>query len=372
MNFEYVCPKCGKVEIFKSQKTVDRKIASKELCRNCKAKEKQASEHYSRLCPECGKEIVYKYKSDFTKATKNNSLCKSCAVSRSSIFQKGHNLNDEWTVRENSLDKLVENKSLETFYWIGFILADGSFYKNRFEFGLKEDDVCVLEAFAKYINFKGDIKHRNSTKSNRLQFNNKPSVEKFMKEYGFNYDKTYNPCSFELFKNYSKDQITSLLIGIIDGDGNIQSQGSVYSNSITITSHKLWKSFYEDLLKFLEIDLHISEREDNNCLAIRICKRDYCITLKQFIIDNKLFYFARKWDNIVIVEDENALQEQIKKESHLKHCKPILQLDINENVIKRWNSIKEAVNELCLNDSCLRLALKGEYKQYKGFIWKYE
>ena len=40
MEFEYKCPKCGKVEIFKSQKTVDRKIANNELCRNCKAKEK--------------------------------------------------------------------------------------------------------------------------------------------------------------------------------------------------------------------------------------------------------------------------------------------------------------------------------------------
>lgn len=304
MEFEYKCPKCGKVEIFKSQKTVDRKIANNELCQNCKAKEKQASEHYSRLCPQCGKEIVYKYKSDFTKATKNNSLCKSCAVSKSSIFQKGHNLNDEWTLRENSLDKLISEKSLETFYWIGFILADGSFYNNRFEFGLKEDDNDILRAFADYIEFKGNIKHRNSTKSNRIQFNNKPSIENFMKEYGFNYNKTYNPCSFESFKNYSKEQITSLLIGIIDGDGNIQENGSTYANAITITAHKLWKSFYEDLLNFLEIPLHISEREDNNSITIRICKRKYCIALKQFIINNNLFYFSRKWDIIKFRENE--------------------------------------------------------------------
>ena len=304
MEFEYKCPKCGKIEIFKSQKTVDRKIANNEFCQNCKAKEKQASEYYSRLCPECGKEIVYKYKSDFTKATKNNSLCKSCAVSKSSIFQKGHNLNNEWTVRDNSLDKLIGNKSLETFYWIGFILADGSFYNNRFEFGLKEDDINVLEAFAKYIDFKGNIKHKDITKSNRIQFNNKPSVEKFMKEYGFNYDKTYNPCSFEFFKSYSKEQITSLLIGIIDGDGNIQENGSIYSNQINITAHKLWKNFYEDLLTYLEIPLHISEIENNNCITIRICKRGYCIALKQFIINNHLFYFSRKWDIIKLKENE--------------------------------------------------------------------
>ena len=304
MKFEYTCPKCGKVEIYKSQKTVDRKIANNEFCQNCKTKEKQASEHYSRLCPECGKEIVYKYKSDFTKANKNNSLCKSCAVSKSSIFQKGHNLNDEWTIRDNSLDKLINDKSLETFYWVGFILADGSFYNNRFEFGLKEDDINVLEAFAKYIDFKGNIKHKDITKSNRIQFNNKPSVEKFMKEYGFSYDKTYNPCSFEFFKSYSKEQITSLLIGIIDGDGNIQENGSIYSNQINITAHKLWKNFYEDLLTYLEIPLHISEIENNNCITIRICKRGYCIALKQFIINNHLFYFSRKWDIIKLKENE--------------------------------------------------------------------
>lgn len=304
MEFEYKCPKCGKVEIFKSQKTVDRKIANNELCQNCKAKEKQALEHYSRLCPQCGKEIVYKYKSDFTKATKNNSLCKSCAVSKSSIFQKGHNLNDEWTLRENSLDKLISEKSLETFYWVGFILADGSFYNNRFEFGLKEDDVDVLRAFANYIEFKGDIKHRDSTKSNRIQFNNKPSIEKFMKEYGFDYDKTYNPCSFDSFKNYSKEQIISLLIGIIDGDGNIQENGSTYTNAITITAHKLWKNFYKELLTFLGIDLHISDVKNSNCISINIYKREYCIALKQFIINNNLFYFSRKWDKIKFKENE--------------------------------------------------------------------
>lgn len=304
MEFKYKCPKCGKVEIYKSQKTVDRKIANNELCQNCKAKEKQASEYYSRLCPQCGKEIIYKYKSDFIKATKNNSLCKSCATSKSSIFQKGHNLNDEWTLRENSLDRLISEKSLETFYWIGFILADGSFYNNRFEFGLKENDVDVLKAFAEYIEFKGDIKHKDSTKSNRIQFNNKPSIEKFMKEYGFNYDKTYNPCSFESFKHYSKEQITSLLIGIIDGDGHIQENGSTYANAITITAHKLWKIFYKELLTFLGINLHISDIKDSNCISINIYKRESCVALKQFIINNNLFYFSRKWDIIKFKENE--------------------------------------------------------------------
>ena len=95
-----------------------------------------------------------------------------------------------------------------------------------------------------------------------------------------------------------------MLIGIIDGDGNIQENGSTYANTITITAHKLWKNFYEDLLNFLEIPLHILEREDNNCITIRICKREYCTALKQFIINNHLFYFSRKWDSIKFKENE--------------------------------------------------------------------
>lgn len=40
MEYKYVCPKCGHIEYFKTQKTVDRKSANKELCRVCKEKKK--------------------------------------------------------------------------------------------------------------------------------------------------------------------------------------------------------------------------------------------------------------------------------------------------------------------------------------------
>lgn len=93
MQYEFKCPKCGKIEYYSKQSTVDKKIAKGDLCQNCKDKERQAKETYIRTCPKCGKEIVYKYRSDYNKAVKRNSLCKHCAVSKSSIFQKGHTLN---------------------------------------------------------------------------------------------------------------------------------------------------------------------------------------------------------------------------------------------------------------------------------------
>lgn len=300
MKYEYKCPICGRIETFKSQKTIERKIQNKSVCRVCRAKIKQESENYVRNCPKCGKEIRYKYKSDFTKAIKANSLCKSCAVSKSSIFQKGHNLNDVYAVRINSLDKLIDDESFQTFYWVGFLLADGSFYNtSEFEFGLKNEDRNALEEFSKYIEFKGNIKYRESTNSNRICFSNSISIPKFMAKYGFNFNKTYNPTDFNFFKKYNKNQILSLLIGIIDGDGSISNNGSKYCNQITITAHNNWISFYEKLFKFLDIDLHFTKVKNSNTISIRICKREYCLMLKQFILNNNLFYLQRKWSKII-------------------------------------------------------------------------
>lgn len=372
MEYEYKCPICGKIEKFKSQKTVEKKIEENAVCRNCRARIKQESERYVRNCPKCGKEIQYKYKSDYNKACRANSLCKSCAVSKSSIFQKGHHLNDTLAVRINSLDKLIEDESLQTFYWIGFLLADGSFYnESEFEFGLKDSDKNVLEEFGKYIELKGEIRYRESTNSNRIYFSNSISIPKFMKKYGFNFNKTYNPIDFSILSKYSKEQITALLIGIIDGDGSITVNGSEYSNAIVITAHKVWKTFYEKLLEFLGIPIHIKDYKEKTTISIGIYKRELCVTLKQFILNNNLFYLERKWNKILLHENEEELQKSLKKKQILKRCKPLLQYDMDGNLIKRWNSLKEAI-ENGYNESCIRCCINGEYKHYKKYIWKYE
>lgn len=197
------------------------------------------------------------------------------------------------------MHKLIEDESLQTFYWVGFLLADGSFYnESEFEFGLKDSDKYVLEEFSKYIGYIGDIKHRESTNSNRIYFSNSLSIPKFMEKYGFQFNKTYNPNSFDCFKKYTKEQLLSLLIGIIDGDGSISNNGSDYTNQIIITSHKVWKPFYKDLFEYLEIEWHCTDKE-NKALSIRICKREYCLMLKRFILNNNLFYLQRKWNKII-------------------------------------------------------------------------
>lgn len=51
-------------------------------------------------------------------------------------------------------------------------------------------------------------------------------------------------------------------------------------------------------------------------------------------------------------------------------AKPILQLDIDGNVVKRWGSLADASKEFCR--TCIKECLRGKYKQHKGFMWRYE
>lgn len=91
---------------------------------------------FIRECPNCGKEITYARKSDYNKAVKKGSVCKSCAVSKSSIFKTGHHFNDS-IKRGNSLNRLITEQTPQSFYWIGFLIADGSFHSGgKFELGL--------------------------------------------------------------------------------------------------------------------------------------------------------------------------------------------------------------------------------------------
>ena len=52
------------------------------------------------------------------------------------------------------------------------------------------------------------------------------------------YCKTYNPVSINFIDNLNYDQKLALIIGIIDGDGAIQFNGSKHARVISIIAHK--------------------------------------------------------------------------------------------------------------------------------------
>ena len=144
--------------------------------------------------------------------------------------------------------------------------------------------------------------YREDTKSYRISFANSIENPKFMEKYGFKPRKTYNPIDFSVFKDYDRELLLALLIGIIDGDGSIQPNGSSNAFCITITAHESWTRFYQEFMEILDIPEHISNREGSTTITIRICRREILQLLQGVITNNNLFHLKRKWNKLMIKE----------------------------------------------------------------------
>jgi group I intron endonuclease len=67
----------------------------------------------------------------------------------------------------------------------------------------------------------------------------------------------------------------------------------------------------------------------------------------------------------------------ISKNNHIEaviksKIKPIIQLDLEGNFIKEWESGKEASRVLNINQANINIICNGKGKTYKGFIWKFK
>ena len=78
----------------------------------------------------------------------------------------------------------------------------------------------------------------------------------------------------------------------VDGDGNIAKNGSKNARVIHITAHNSWKSFYENLIEFLEYPFII--KEYNGILRISLYQRSFIDKLNMFNCPK----LNRKWMKI--------------------------------------------------------------------------
>ena len=77
--------------------------------------------------------------------------------------------------------------------------------------------------------------------------------------------------------------------------------------------------------------------------------------------------YGRKW-----TKEEIAIRQAHRvyaRGGEHPQAKPILQLDMDGNVIKLWGSISEAAEYYCRTS--IKDWLKGKYKQHKGYQWRY-
>lgn len=211
-------------------------------------------------------------------------MCRSCG---------GKKKIEESDGRSANLKILLED-SYESFYWMGFILADGSFCKDRLQITLGIKDKTHLQKLADYLEYKLPIFETNINVSMRSK--NLDISPLICQKFDIKKNKTYNPPL--TIKNFDLDLQYCLLAGFIDGDGNVQNQTGRQDFMLRIKNHASW---FHILKEFNELI-------DGSDIFTRIGKAGYALliisdteVLKNFrkkIETFNLPLLRRKWDKI--------------------------------------------------------------------------
>jgi len=232
--------------------------------------------------------------------------------------------------KHSDLSVLLED-SLEAYYWIGFILADGHITKsNRLQITLNKRDSEHLRKFNNFVSGINDIKLRKKTCG--VAYQDKYHIPLLVEKFDINNKKTYNPPNITIDDN---DLFLALFCGIIDGDGCIKKRKDLNLSALTIKCHSSWNnllnSFIIKLNSIFGFDTPLGFIRDHGYYSVDICHFELLVKLKQFTLNKKLPILERKWNNI----NEN----HITRDMLSKHRKNLIQPLLLQNL-----SIKEISN----------------------------
>lgn len=200
------------------------------------------------------------------------------------------------SLRYGNLEKLLDG-SLEANYWIGFLLADGNFSKRGgVNLRIGKADAEHIE---KYASFLGTTPWYNQKREEVDVSIQNPSVcEELSKRFSLTHRKTYTGA---ILPDMNDDQFIALLVGFIDGDGNVCSshRNNVW---IRIGLHKSWSGFLESISE------RISRITGTDPVSVRCHGDRYShlnianLSVQSFIktkaIEMGLPLMERKWDKI--------------------------------------------------------------------------
>ena len=238
--------------------------------------------HKTRICCICNKVLTYSCSDSYNLSVKNETICVSCAN-----LKKQSN-------KESKLEKLV-NGSNESMYWVGFILADGHISNiYRLAITLANKDTEHLRKFSNYVNTPLKTnKHKQAV----VAVMDKNNIKKLVDMFDINSDKTYSPPKAEVLLQFNKEQLLSLLVGFIDGDGSIRNLHNRPDFSLRIKCHKAWEYFLTSLFFILEINISIKinnqgylEIVTGNSILLKRIKRE--------VLALRVPFMERKWDII--------------------------------------------------------------------------
>jgi hypothetical protein len=234
----------------------------------------------------------------------------------------------------NNVEKLIDG-SLESYYWLGFIMADGHFSKNKtLEVNLANKDI---EHLIKLNNF---FERSININQPRLSISINKIWDRLVQMFNICSNKTYNPCSLS---GVTGDELFALTIGFIDGDGSIDKKGG-----IRVKCHMSWLNNLKVMFSAIADNCFYNCYINNENLALATLGSIECTKkIKNKAEKLNLPILRRKWDRV--------LNDRLsKKETTLKNKNNCYTLFTDNK------SIKQVIEQTGLSQSQV-------YKQYSEY-----
>jgi len=135
-----------------------------------------------------------------------------------------------------------------SYYWIGFLMADGSFTKDRVSLGISNKDIKHLIKYKKFVKSKNKI-HKMPHNYYQIRSRDSINVQKIKNKFEITTRKTYEPCDISSIKN--KDLLFSLIVGLIAGDGSICKNNKCNNYTLSMSLHSSWVDNLNYIKNFL-------------------------------------------------------------------------------------------------------------------------
>lgn len=244
-------------------------------------------------------------------------------------------LDPKKSVRKGNVQPLLDN-SLESFYWLGFLMADGNFRRNQIRLKINKKDKIHL---IKYANFLEAEIHENSpslicSNAVSMEIKDKKRVASLIEKYKISPRKTYEPPDLSSIND--KNNFWAFFAGFVDGDGCIR---TIRTNKhgdmpdLKISCHKSWLPIFKQFFQFnIEKYLKITIPDpiiSNNMSVLHISKLEVLQDIKKIILRLNLPVLERKWNNInlSIVPQEkrvrkikNAIEKDLSMQKICREC----------------------------------------------------
>lgn len=214
---------------------------------------------------------------------------------------------------QGKLNVLLD-ESLESYYWIGYLYADGWLTRNKVSVLASIRDKEQIYKFANYIECS-NVKKSNPPKTcypgtkefYSVGVGDRFIVPKIIDKFDFRPAKTYNPPRFVV---EDQNKFLALFIGYIDGDGCIKQQTGRKDCSIRLHVHSSWIDWLnqcrDKLVKIFECEISYPAIDKRGYVLWNITHSTVVTGLKKMILKENLPVLSRKWNKI----DENYISKR--------------------------------------------------------------